>query len=59
MEQVTGENFAELVGREEMDERRLKMGQDRFLLWKGLGQTWDWGAVRLVLEWEGGGRRGC
>jgi len=38
-----------------MDERRLKMGQNRFLLWRGLGEKWDWGAARVVLEWEVGG----
>jgi len=52
--EVTGENFAALSGKEEMDERRLKMGQNRFLLWRGLGEKWDWGAARVVLEWEVG-----
>jgi len=49
---VTGDNFARLSGMVDMDAKRLRMAQSRFLLWRGLMKRWNWSAARVILEWK-------
>jgi hypothetical protein len=44
---LTPQNFAELSGREEMSENRLRMGQNRFLLHRSYSEKCDWNASKL------------
>lgn len=52
-----GDNFAELSGRRgskvqqvALSAKALRMGQNRFALWRILRDRWDWGVARTVLE---------
>jgi hypothetical protein len=45
--QLTPQNFAELSGREEMSENRLRTGQNRFLLRRSYSGKFDWSGAKL------------
>jgi hypothetical protein len=45
--QLTPQNFAELSGREEMSENRLRTGQNRFLLHRSYSVKFDWSGAKL------------
>lgn len=44
---LTPRNFAELSGREEMSENRLRTGQNRFLLHRSYSEKCDWSGAKL------------
>jgi hypothetical protein len=44
---LTAQNFAELSGREEMSENRLRTGQNRFLLHRSYSEKCDWSGAAL------------
>jgi hypothetical protein len=44
---LTAQNFAELSGREEMSENRLRTGQNRFLLHRSYSEKYDWSGAKL------------
>ncbi|KAE9378145.1 hypothetical protein N431DRAFT_329652 [Stipitochalara longipes BDJ] len=45
--QLTPQNFAELSGRDEMTENRLKTAQNRFLLHRNYSEKFDWNGAKL------------
>jgi hypothetical protein len=45
--ELTPRNFAELSGREEMSEHRLRTGQNRFLLHRSYLGKFDWNGAKL------------
>ncbi|KAN0108488.1 hypothetical protein V8E51_008230 [Hyaloscypha variabilis] len=44
---LTPQNFAELSGKEEMTESRLKTAQNRFLLHRNYSEKFDWSGAKL------------
>jgi hypothetical protein len=47
---LTPQNFAELSGREEMSENRLRTGQNRFLLHRSHSKECDWSGAKSSLD---------
>lgn len=47
---LTPQNFAELSGREEMSENRLRTGQNRFLLHRSYSKECDWSGAKSSLD---------